>query len=279
MRRLFTAAACAALLCVPATAQAAEQTATAESGSVRADLRWDDQSPSQFAPALRITRPGEAFDYAPSQCSPVPGEEELYCESPRVFEGHEFLIVRDIDGDGEPEVLVELFTGGAHCCSILRLYRWDQAAGTYTSIKYNWGDPGFRLRDVEGDGKVEFVSADPRFAFAFTSFAESRFPIQVYEFADGDFNDVTARYPALIRADARKHWREVRVFEREQLEIKGALAAYLADKLRLGQGRQAWRQVRRKLGRLSRADRRFLRDVRRYLRRWGYAGRADLRTS
>jgi hypothetical protein len=278
MRGAFATAAVAALLLVPGSALAEEQTATAESGSVRADLRWDNTQPSDFAPSLRITRSGGAFDYAPAECSAVPGQEDLYCASPRVFEGHEFLIVRDLDADGEPEVLVELFSGGAHCCSILSVYKWDEAAGTYTSVKNDFADTGFQLRDVGGDGKWEFVSADARFGYEFTAFAFARFPIVIYELADGDFNDVTKRYPRLIRADARRHWRQLPVFEKDQIPVYGALAAYVADKARVDEGRQAWRQVRRKLGRLSRADRRFLRTARRSLIRWGYAGRSDFRT-
>ena len=280
MRTLAMAALCAALLlCLPALAGAAEQTATAEFGSVKAELRWDDDSPSKFAPALRITRPGEAFDYAPSQCSSgTPGKDDLYCEQPLVYEGHDYLVVRDIDADGEPEILVQLFTGGAHCCVILRMYQWDAAAGVYANVKHNFADPGFDLRDIESDGKVEFVSADPRFAYAFVSYAESQRPIVVYEFADGGFEDITARYPALIRRDARQQWRNYKAMRREGADYRGALAAYLADKLRVGEGKQGWRQVRRALGPLSRADRTYLRTLRRTLRRWGYAGRADFRT-
>ena len=276
----MSAAVCAAALCSPAGAAAEPQTATAELGSVRAELRWDSHSPSQFAPALRITRPGGAFDYAPAECSgPPEGEGDgVHCEQPRVFEGHEFLIVRDIDGDGEPEVLVELYSGGAHCCSILNLFQWNEAAGTYANTKRDWADTGFELRDVEGDGKVEFISSDVRFGYNFTSFAESRFPVLVYAFVAGDFDDVTARYPALIRSDARGQWRAYRELRAEKADVKGALAAYLADKVRLDEGKQGLRQVRRALGRLSRSERKYLRSLQRKLRRWGYAGRGDFRT-
>src|SRR5262245_41386230 len=33
--------------------------------------------------------------------------------------------VRDLDGDGEPEVMLELDSGGAHCCAWTRLYRYQ----------------------------------------------------------------------------------------------------------------------------------------------------------
>lgn len=279
MKSLLSAASLAALLSLPAAASAEPQTATAEFGSVRAELRWDNASPSQFAPQLRITRPGAAFDYAPAQCTDNPDQADaLYCEQPRIYEGHEYLIVRDVNGDSEPEIVIDLFSGGAHCCSILRLYEWDKERGAYASVKVNFGDPGFNLRDVEGDGKVEFISGDPRFAFAFTSFAETRFPLQIHEYAGGDFTDVTARYPALIRSDARAHWKSYKLLRREGADGRGALGAYLADRYRLGERRQGLRKVRRALAPLNRADRRYLRKVQRLLKRWGYAGKADART-
>ena len=282
MKATISAAALAALLSLPSAASAAPQTATAEFGSVRAELKWDDQRPSQTAPALRITRPGGAYDYAPAECSAGIREDEgLHCEQPRVYEGHEYLIVRDIDADGEPEVIVDLFSGGAHCCSILTLYRWDEAAQAYASFKYNFGDPGFVLRDVENDGKVEFESADPRFAFAFGSFAESRFPVQIFEFKAGDLEDVTLRYPDLIREDAREHRKAFGEMRAEGAHGRGALAAFLADKYRLGEASQGRRQVRRlvKRGGLKPAERRFLRKLPRRLKRWGYAGSAAPSTS
>ena len=276
MTRMVAAAACGLVLCIPAAASAEPQTATAELGSVRADLEWDPAAPSDFAPSLRITRPGAAFDYAPSECGGSPDREDLYCESPVVAGERSPLTVRDIDADGEPEVLVELYSAGAHCCFISRLYRWDEQAGTYVSTRRNWADTGFELRDVEGDGKFEFVSADARFGYAFAAFAESRFPIQVFAYTGSDFEDISTRYPALIRADIRKHRRAYRKLRSEGATGTGALAAFLADKYRLGEAEQGRRQVKRALrrGGLTRSERRDLRKMRRLLRRWGYAGSA-----
>jgi hypothetical protein len=31
--------------------------------------------------------------------------------------------VRDLDGDGEPEVLVDFYWGGVHCCFYTDVYR------------------------------------------------------------------------------------------------------------------------------------------------------------
>ena len=48
----------------------------------------------------------------------------------------EFLNVMDLNGDGEPEILLDLFTGGAHCCSYSRIYQFDPIYGDYTWIEH-----------------------------------------------------------------------------------------------------------------------------------------------
>ncbi len=84
--------------------------------------------------------------------------------------------------DGEPEVVVSLYTGGAHCCTISTLYGFQAATGDYRRVRRNWRDAGFRLRDIGRDGSVEFDSRDARFAYAFASYAESFLPLQIFRY-------------------------------------------------------------------------------------------------
>ena len=42
--------------------------------------------------------------------------------------------VRDLDGDGEPEVLVKLYSGGANCCLSSLIFRYRAASNDYTSV-------------------------------------------------------------------------------------------------------------------------------------------------
>lgn len=67
------------------------------------------------------------------------------------------------------------YWGGAHCCEWTRVYRYDPASNSYTVSQHLWGDPGYKLEQI---GKqLLFVSADDRFAYAFTDFADSVMPI------------------------------------------------------------------------------------------------------
>ena len=71
-------------------------------------------------------------------------------------------------------------TGGAHCCYYAFVYRYSPAENRYRRVRHNFADPAYRLVDEDGDGSVEFRSADARFAYEFTAFAFSKFPVQVW---------------------------------------------------------------------------------------------------
>ena len=193
--------------------------------------------------------------------------------------GHELnrsLRIVDLDADGEREVILDLFTGGARCCLLSLVYRWD--GRTYVPVQHDWGDAAYRLRDVDGDGRPEFRSGDPKFSYAFSSYARSAFPVVVWRYSAGRFSDVTREHRSLLRSDARRWfraWRRAR--GKRDLEPLGPLSAWAADKARLGE----WRDVRRELRRAVRRrwlvayppfaqGRAYVRGLERFLRRRGH---------
>jgi hypothetical protein len=190
------------------------------------------------------------------------------------------LIARDLDLDGEPEVLVDLYTGGAHCCTYTLLYRFDPTAAEYLSVAHEWGNVGYGLRDVDGDGVPELASADDRFAYAFTSYAGSAFPVQVWRYRPGGLVDVTRAYRQLVRADAVQLWRSyVRERQRKPADrdVRGVLAAWQADKALLGEAGEGWKRLRaaRAAGELKGSPPwpsgyRYLRELRAFLAAAGY---------
>ena len=191
------------------------------------------------------------------------------------------LRVRDLDRDGEPEVVADLNTGGAHCCLYSLIYRYDAVRTAYRPFKHGWGNQAYRLLDVDRDGTPEFRSQDDAFAYAFTAYAASFFPLQIWQLRQGRFVDATRRFPNLIRRDARRLWREyVRARKLRPTEVRGVLAAYLADKYLLAEQAEGWRRVRAAYrrgelrgqpGETWPAGRRYLRALRRFLVRTGYA--------
>jgi hypothetical protein len=151
------------------------------------------------------------------------------------------LSIRDLDGDGEPEVLLDLFTGGAHCCFYTVIFRYYR--GTYRGRFVLWGDPGSEVDDLEGDGRPELVSADDRFAYAFTDYADSVLPVQVWRYDHGELRDVSASYKVTLRSEAADLWRTYLSGRRDRDDPRGVLAAWVADEVRLGRSAQAWKQL------------------------------------
>jgi hypothetical protein len=259
------------LLATPA-ARAEEQTSSL--GGVTATLSFEVDDYVYSDLWLTITRNGETLlDDEPTSkdcfevCFPGGGTNR------------ESVHVRDLDGDGEPEVLVDLYSGGAHCCVIGRVYAYNGVNG-YRQTTRNFADPGYRLVDVDADGIPELISADARFAYRFTSFAGSIFPVRIWSYYDGTFFDVTDEHPDRIRADVRRSWKLYRRALRKDWEPRGAIAAWAANKYRLGQRKSALRVMRRLARRHQlpgysglgkRSQTAFVSDLDGFLRRLGYA--------
>jgi hypothetical protein len=195
------------------------------------------------------------------------------------------LRVRDLDGDGEPEVVVDLFTGGAHCCLHSLIYRYDAAAGgSYIVLRHFWGNAGYRVRELDGDDVPELRSADDRFAYEFTAYAFSGLPLQIWRLVDGALVDVTASFPALLRTDAARWWRlYVRERRHEDSDVRGVFAAWLAEKYLLEERADGLARLAsgRRAGYFSGpvqgappwpAGRRYSAELRRFLLRLGYGG-------
>ena len=235
--RLAVLATCLIACALPAVASAA--TESASSGPVTATLSYHvGSSGTSFSHlSLRIQRTG-APTFNEAVTSPACGSGcwpgGRFYNPPR-----DSVAVSDLDGDGSPEVVLELYSGGAHCCTVAQIFRFDPATAGYTKFEQNFGDPGYRLVDLNGDGRPEFRSADDRFAYAVSSYAGSRLPIQIWRYEGGKLVDVTREFPALIRADARADLRLFRKFagRRNDDRAAGALAAWAADEYLLGNGK------------------------------------------
>ena len=252
------------------------QTQRAGAGGTTAALSYRESHDVYRRLRLRISRRGRTlFDAVPRRVHPCA------CPNDGPVRGGA-VRVRDLDRDGEPEVLVDLYSGGAHCCFYTDVYRYVPRSRTYRPTLGFWGDLSPRLADLGGDGRPELRTGDDRFAYVFASFAASAFPIRILRFDHGRFVDVTRRFPRLVRRDAT----ELYALYRSQLrspsyDVRGILAAWLADQYSLGRGRAGWRVLERaeRRGELGRkpdtwpVGNAYLRKLRAFLRRAGYTGR------
>lgn len=143
---------------------------------------------------------------------------------------------------GKTLVLLDTFSGGAHCCAGTAISDpSDEGGPTYTSR--DWGNVGYKLiRSADGSGYV-FQSADNAAAYAFSSFAGSTFPIQILAYRERKLVDVSVEYPEALKEDAAKKWSEYLTDASSNAAPESALVAYLADEYRLGQSKKAWDRV------------------------------------
>lgn len=144
------------------------------------------------------------------------------------------LRVVDLEESGTPQVVLGLFSGGAHCCFIDAVYRLKPGTTTFAPTSHNFLDAGAKITDLRHNGQNEFLSADARIAeFGFTDYADSGMPIEIFTFSAGRFTDVTGSYRSLVVADAAK-W--LKAFHHSHGNGRGFIAAWAADEYRLGHG-------------------------------------------
>jgi len=214
-----------------ALAGPATRTLTASSGSTSATMTWHANGFSGALTPYSDVRIAIRRDGSTLLDRRV---DALLCGTlcwPGFATGSPTLAVRDVEGNGSPDVIVSLFSGGAHCCYITQVYRYDPGAQIYAVVQRVTGDPPARLETIAGASV--FLSADDRFAYRFAAYAFSGLPLQIWSVSGGRFVDVTRHYPALLAADAKRWWRLFRENAAQHLG-DGAIAAWAADEERLG---------------------------------------------
>lgn len=261
--------ACAVCLTGVSTASAESQSATL--GNVTAVLSYDTDVQGAYSNVREtIVRNGTTLLDQPAgtsttcpDCTPQP--------LTRLIPG---VMAVQLDASADSEVLFNFFTGGAHCCLYSQIFGFTGTG--YAGLTHEWGDPGFTLRDLSGDGLPEFVSGDPRFAYAFGSFASTQFPPQIWRYASGVLIDVTRQLPAVAAADARSLHRRYRRGHKapnfQRFEIRQILLTFTADECLLGRCSKGFKVARHavQMGEVVRGGR-YLRNLRRFLRQTGYA--------
>lgn len=104
----------------------------------------------------------------------------------------------DLDADGRNEILIEYYSGGAHCCTTLEAYRMENGKLSFVDSIF-WGNGGYVVSDLNGDGKYEVLGDNDMFAYAFTAYAGNRTFLNIYDFDGTGFVNVTSTYPVLVR--------------------------------------------------------------------------------
>jgi opacity protein-like surface antigen len=274
MKRTIQCLAVLLALAAPATAAAATQTASG--GGITATFSFTGHWPNYHHQRLMIERNGQqAYDAAVS--SKLCGQ---LCAPGAIGQHATSVHVLDLESNGTPDVVLDLYSGGAHCCTLEQVFSYDEATNTYVKTEHDFGDPGDQIRQL--DGRYLFFTADDSFAYAFTDYAASGLPLQILSFSGGSFHNVTRSYPKLIAADASR-W--LKAFDSmagmHYSDSVGVAAAWSADEELLGHGTEVHQFLEReaRAGHLNSAlspqepsGQGFIRALYKLLREDGYIG-------
>jgi S1-C subfamily serine protease len=140
-----------------------------------------------------------------------------------------------------PQLVATHFTGGAHCCTVLKVLTF--VGGRWESVNFGEFDSGGpQIEDLNGDGAVELVGKDDNFDYAFASYAESYAPPKILRLVGNRVVDVSHssefRRPILqmLLADqglaTPEMWRD-----------NGFLGGWVAHNVLVGNGAEAWREM------------------------------------
>jgi hypothetical protein len=96
----------------------------------------------------------------------------------------------------------------------------------------------YQAQDIDGDGRYELALPDDRFFYAFACYACSSAPMRVLRLDRDRIIDVSTEASYRV---AHAAWLKLMI-EASQPDVdrNGFLAGYVAEKIRLGEGKEAW---------------------------------------
>ena len=278
MRTRACLTACVVVLSAAVVSSASAATQTATSGDVTATYTFTGTYPNFSNERLSISLSGQVFYDEPvtaelcgTQCAP--GSTSAKQPSVQVL---------DLEHDGQPDVVLDLFSGGAHCCWIAEVFSFDPGTMTWALTQHDFGDPGDSIVDLDHNGRYEFLTADDWFAYEFTDYAASGLPIQILTFSGRRFHNVTRSYPKLIARDAAVWLKAFKGMAKQHYtDSVGLIAAWAADEDLLGHSKLVNRYLNQQataghlnsgLGLGEPGGKKFVANLKRFLRRHGYLG-------
>lgn len=151
------------------------------------------------------------------------------------------IALDDLDSDGTPEVIVRSYSNGGHCCTTITIYTWQgERFTTFETERLN--SRGGRFEDLNGDGLIEFISADDSFLYRFAPYSSSFSPPVIYTFQSGELIETTREHPERIR-EAITQMETTIEGRLDNEDRNGWLAGYVASKALVGEYEEGWQYM------------------------------------
>ncbi|HUN21534.1 MAG TPA: hypothetical protein PK299_00220 [Anaerolineales bacterium] len=169
------------------------------------DVAYQLMSAEQFGNAIfRVFRPqtdnGFSEDFLTIQ---IPDQPLQQIEN---FTGYGSMTGQDLTADGYPEVVVEGFTGGAHCCFSTHVF---STAPTNTQEILALGPSqcgSGSFEDLDNDGVFEFLTCEDRFDYLYCPYAASPHPAVVLHYsAESGYQPASPDFAGRVLLDENVH--------------------------------------------------------------------------
>lgn len=157
----------------------------------------------------------------------------------------------DITGDGFSEVIVETYSGGAHCCFGTVVYSM-KGSSIQKVLDTAPSNCGGSFADLDGDGVLEFDTCDDSFAYTYCPYAASPIVRVIFQYdpAQGLYLPASPRFASLyadLIAEHTKFAEETQPGELGEWDgsNKCSVLPAVLDYLYSGQTDQAWAEFSR----------------------------------
>jgi hypothetical protein len=159
------------------------------------------------------------------------------------------LTGKDITGEGHPDVIVERYSGGAHCCFSTAVY--DLGPALTKVLETPESNCSGRFDDLDGDGVFEFVTCDDLFAYAYCPFAGSPMVKVILRYEPGrGYGPASPRFAHLYEGDIAEHTQLAEKTKPGEMgewdgTTKCAVLPMVLDYLYAGMADRAWEEINR----------------------------------
>ena len=165
------------------------------------------------------------------------------------------ILIKDMDRDGESEIVWNIDQRGASCCTFTVVMYYDAQIDMYVPTegivnKYSYAG---RIVDLNEDGMPEIVTRNTGWGSAVTACGalDGIAPILIFNYDHHKIVESTSLYTEVVLQDAQK-W--VNFFETHESNVDAqvfSLAAYVGDMEIIGRGDEGWKLYNEKCPQVS----------------------------
>jgi hypothetical protein len=114
------------------------------------------------------------------------------------------LTGRDITGSGAPSLVIDTYTGGAHCCFNTQVYELGQVFNKVLDTRPS--ACSVKLEDMEGGGVYAATTCDDTFTYKYCSFADSPLVRVILKYTPGQgYLPASPAFAHLYQPDIEAH--------------------------------------------------------------------------